>query len=209
MGTPGPPGGSRGLPRWTLVALVPLALLALSGFYLNAHWNQIPEKFPVHWGANGPNRWATRTFLGVYAELIFGGGMALLLAGMGIACYYASHRSAAGRTMLKIMLTVSCLMGCVFAAIGLMPLGFPGVIVALALGPVAIAVVVLIAQSGLAQPDEPTTEPGQPLLVPKRFGWGYTFNFKNRYAWMILGAFFGGLGVLIAFLVWAMQARRS
>jgi hypothetical protein len=207
MGTPVPPGGRHGLPRWTLMALVPLALLALSGLYLNAHWNQIPEKFPVHWGPNGPNRWSTKSFLGVYAELIFGGGLALLLAGMGSACYYASHRSAAGLTTLKMMIAVSCLMGCVFAAIGLMPLGFPGVIVAAVLGPVTIIILVLVAQSGLTGQDEPSAEPGPPLLVPKRFGWGYTFNFRNRYSWIILGGFFGGLGVLVAFLVWATHAQ--
>jgi hypothetical protein len=50
-----------GLPRWTLLALVPF---------------DIPERFPIHWGAHGPNGWATRTFLGVYKQLIFGGGLA-------------------------------------------------------------------------------------------------------------------------------------
>ena len=63
----GPVGG------W-LLQLAPFAILGVAAAYLHANWERIPARFPVHWGVNGtPNGWSTRTLMGVYGPLIFGG----------------------------------------------------------------------------------------------------------------------------------------
>ncbi len=60
----------------------PLLLLAAFAGYLVMRWNDIPERFPVHWGLNGePNGWATRG-PGVFSLLITGALTCLLLTGI-------------------------------------------------------------------------------------------------------------------------------
>jgi uncharacterized membrane protein len=61
------------LPGGWLLQVPPFALLAGAAVWLYLHWGQIPEVFPIHWGANGqPNNWATRSFTGVYGPLLIG-----------------------------------------------------------------------------------------------------------------------------------------
>ena len=42
------------------------------------------------------------------------------------------------------------------------------------------------------------------LWVPARVGYGYAFNMANPWARRILFGLFGGIGVLVAFLIWAL-----
>jgi uncharacterized membrane protein len=61
---------SAGVAYWFL-QLGPFAILAARAAYLRANWQQIPERFPVHWGLDGqPNGWSTRSFAGVYGPLL-------------------------------------------------------------------------------------------------------------------------------------------
>lgn len=210
------------VPRWTVLALVPFLLLAICAIYLNLHWGDIPPRFPIHWGSHGANGWSERTFLGVYGVLIFGSGLAGLLTIVGLMGYHGSGRSRAGEIMLRVMLSASCFLGLIFSAVGLLPLGMPpGMVATLALAGGLTLSVVLIATamgeddtSGANTPDECWKagaiyyNPSDPaFFVPKRVGWGYTFNFAKRFSWVMLGTLFGGLSVLIAFLVWAVHAR--
>jgi uncharacterized membrane protein len=72
------PGGWR-------LQFPPFALLAATAIWMHLHWSQIPEVFPIHWGANGqPNNWAARSFRGVYGPLMIG---AVLCALMGFMAY--------------------------------------------------------------------------------------------------------------------------
>jgi uncharacterized membrane protein len=73
------------LPGGWMLQVPPFALLAATAIWLHLHWGQIPEVFPIHWGANGqPNNWATRSFAGVYGPLLIG---AVLCALMGFLAY--------------------------------------------------------------------------------------------------------------------------
>jgi uncharacterized membrane protein len=50
------------LPGGWLLQLGPFAILAGTAIYLQLHWDQIPDRFPVHWGIDGrPNGWSVRT----------------------------------------------------------------------------------------------------------------------------------------------------
>ncbi len=61
------------LPWFTWLGLVPLLLLAAAALYLNAHWDSIPARYPIHFDLNGnPNRWADRSIRGVYGPLFLG-----------------------------------------------------------------------------------------------------------------------------------------
>jgi len=73
------------VPGGWMLQFPPFALLAATAIWLRLHWGQIPEVFPIHWGANGqPNNWATRNFAGVYGPLLIA---AVLCALMGFMAY--------------------------------------------------------------------------------------------------------------------------
>jgi uncharacterized membrane protein len=73
------------LPGGWLLQLAPFAILAATAIYLHLHWDQIPDRFPVHWGIDGrPNGWSVRTPMGVYGPLILG---ASILAALALITY--------------------------------------------------------------------------------------------------------------------------
>lgn len=204
MNSTAPPAVRIGLPRWTLLAFVPFIVAAACAVYLQLHWDRIPQRFPIHWGAHGPNGWETRTFLGVYSPLILGAGLAAVLIAAGMMGYVGSHGAQAGLMMLRIMVATGCFLALVFSGVALLPLGFPPGILAAAAPLFGLGLIGFLVTTASGAPDEPeTSESGPPLFVPKTIGWGYTFNFANRYSWMILGTLFGGIGLLIGFMVWA------
>jgi len=224
MDSTAPPAGRDSLPPWTFLAPLPFLLLGSCAIYLWVHWSNIPPQFPIHWGVHGPNGWSHRTFLGVYSPLIFGAGLATLLIAVGLMGYYGSRRSRQGEIMLRSMVGVGCFLGLIFSGVGLLPLGMPaGILIAAALlsglGLLGILLATASGDDGDSAPSAPDEcwkagaldiyyNPSDPaLFVPKRIGWGYTFNFANRFSWVILATLLGGVGVLIAFLTWAMHAR--
>lgn len=76
------------------VMMGPFAILAAKAAYARAHWDQIPERFPIHWGFEGPDRWVNRTPLAVYGAI---GGVALMCAifiAIAYATVHASRRFA-------------------------------------------------------------------------------------------------------------------
>jgi len=73
------------LPGGWLLQTGPFVILGATAIYLHAHWDQIPEIFPVHWGIDGqPNGWSSRTPIGVYGPLIVGGA---IVAGLSLITY--------------------------------------------------------------------------------------------------------------------------
>ncbi|MGH8399599.1 MAG: DUF1648 domain-containing protein, partial [Gammaproteobacteria bacterium] len=64
-------------PRW-LIAL-PYVILLASSTWLALHWQNIPDRFPVHFDQYGnPNGWSTRSIPGVYGILFIGCAVCLL-----------------------------------------------------------------------------------------------------------------------------------
>jgi uncharacterized membrane protein len=218
---PAPSNGERHFPHWLSWALPPFAFPLAVALYLQAHWDQIPERFPIHWGANGqPNGWAHRTAGGVYGPLLFATGLMLLILLLGLAMYYGSRHSPQMLAVLKVLIGVMYLLGFVFAGVGLLPLRIISPTVLLVAVPIfVIALLVYSFQCATnpAMPTEATPDqcwtlgsvyynPRDPaIFVQKRIGFGYTFNFGHRLSWVILGSFFGGIAGLIVFLVFALK----
>jgi len=140
------PGG------WPL-QLSPFAILAAIAIYVAAHWNDIPERFPVHWAASGrANGWSVRTPMGVYGPLIFG---AVVMAVVAASSYAALHfgrpvrgstgRSLAGdfaREMGVFLLSLEFFLAVIFSFVGLLPLmgnHNPGIV------PILVATLAMLA----------------------------------------------------------------
>lgn len=78
------PGG------WPLQA-GPFGILLAAALYLHAHWNYIPERFPIHWDFQGRvNGWGGRSFLGVYGSLVTVAG---IIVGLVFLSYLILHHS--------------------------------------------------------------------------------------------------------------------
>ncbi|MFZ1205371.1 MAG: DUF5808 domain-containing protein [Candidatus Acidiferrales bacterium] len=133
------------LPGGWLLQLGPFAVLAATAIYLQLHWNEIPDRFPVHWGIDGqPNGWSVRTPAGVYGPLLFG---ASIIVGLAVLTYgtlrHTRVQRARGSGSLHVdfphqvayfLVAVEFfLAGCMSAA-ALLPLtGNPGIVLVLVL----------------------------------------------------------------------------
>jgi uncharacterized membrane protein len=202
--TLGPP---EPLPWFTWLGIPPLLLLAGVANYLHSHWYQIATRYPVHFSLDGtPNRWADRTFRGVYGPLLLGGEITVWLFALVLAGWYGTRRSEPMRKpALVVMLTVEWTIALLFGALPLkLGMGIPIPIPALALGPLAFlipAMAYAIRESNKPRdPIDPTPNEcwkggivyynpnDAALFVQRRDGVGFTINMGNRWSWAIYGS---------------------
>lgn len=203
------------LPGWFWIGLLALGLPAAAGAYLNAHWSEIPQRFPVHWSASGqPNRWVEKSAHGVYGPLWAGAGLAVILLLLAAATFYGARRAEMRTVTVKIVIAAVFFTSFIFAGIGLLPLGRISVwlfVVPALVFPLVVIVwtAAFVSKPGVDAENTPDScwrlgsiyyNPADPaLFVQKRIGIGYTFNFANRISWAILAALIAGiLGVVFA-----------
>jgi uncharacterized membrane protein len=188
--------------------LVPLAMLAGSALYLRAHWNNIPARFPVHWGSDGSvNGWSHRSLPGVFGPLIMGVLIVLFIMATSALSSWGSRRNAFSASSKIAAVAVSFVIAAAFSWVGLLPVHGASLRGLLCLdfasfGFLAVMVCPALLRRGDVGKDtgEITPEacwhgdqfysnPNDPsLFVEKRFGLGVTFNFGNPYSWVVLAA---------------------
>lgn len=198
----------------------PFVWLAGVAFYLQAHWYQLPERFPVHWGANGlPNGWATRSFQGVYAPLLLPAFLNVVFVFFAMVLLRASRNTTMRHVTVTILLLLMYPVSFAFGMVGLLPLTtLPMWIVpVVTLGMVAVllvwSIVKITAHTAIDAVPEPQNDaywkagmfyynPDDPaIFVSKRVGIGYTVNFANKLSWLVM------LGILLIVLLPALLLR--
>lgn len=198
-----------GLARRLPWFLLPLALLAATAVYLHFRWDEIPARFPIHWGQNGvPNAWSTRTPLGVFGPLLMGALLIVFIVAIDTVITWGSRRAAVHPVVRIILIAVGWLVGAAFSIAGLLPLRVAPTWATVALnGAFFVFLAVVFTRHfrrGVPAP-EPGAEvtpdacwhrdlfyydPEDPALwVQKRIGLGLTLNFGNRLAWIVVAAF--------------------
>jgi uncharacterized membrane protein len=120
------------LPGGWILQLSPFALLLITAAYVSAHWEQIPDRFPVHWGLNGmPNGWSTRTTMGVYGPLYFGAGLVAMISLLAYVITHAARRLPSARVdpktdhpqrMALVLLGVELFVAAMLSLVALLPL---------------------------------------------------------------------------------------
>jgi uncharacterized membrane protein len=186
----------------------PFIILAARAAYAYGRWDQIPERFPIHWGLNGPDKWVTRTPLAVYGSLA---SVALFSAAMIVLAYaiiHASRPAQSGQRFRQVSVLGLVALAYVFALVLPPVSGIPELPFApfLILG-VAIMIIGLSIWSGY-QPGNTESSPAgdrtpddcwklgmiyynpddPALMIEKRFGIGWTLNFGNRLSWVVMAA---------------------
>jgi uncharacterized membrane protein len=155
------------IPGGWLAAYGPFLVLAACAGYLWLHWQQIPARFPIHWGLGGkPDRWSTRTLIDVYQPLLVAAALlvplTLLLYGLRqwvrpirVAGIPGAHEARFRRTAAIALLSVEYAIALQAAWIALHPLlpnfraiGPAGTIALLLPLAVAIALVIALARLG-------------------------------------------------------------
>jgi uncharacterized membrane protein len=213
------PGSSAGPIFAAACAMLPLAVTAL---WLRLHWSEIPARWASHWNASGvADGWATRSVMGVYFPLMNGAVFVLLLCGMLLFMACASGPEVTQRRRALVPLAaLAWLITGMFCIIGLIPLvhlttsQFISVI-ATYLVLVAAVTFWLLRRGGLTL-NAPSVEPydstpdarwhagifyynpaDAAVIVPKRFGFGWTLNFARTAAWIYIGGLVGILTVIV------------
>lgn len=80
---------TRRIPGGWLAASGPFALLAACASFLWTHWQQIPARLILHWGADGqPDRWAARSVGTVYLPLLIA---TVVLIALTLMLYGIAH----------------------------------------------------------------------------------------------------------------------
>jgi uncharacterized membrane protein len=192
------------------LSLLPIAATAL---WLRLHWNQIASRWPQHWNATGAvDGWAFRTTPGVFG-LLLAGALAVLFC-IALALFISRASGPQSRERRRALLPMAALswliagMVCVVASLPLTHLSSSSLLIvnAIYLSIVFAISFWLLHRSGLS-PNSQTTEPydstpdskwhagiiyynpaDAAIIVPKRFGWGWTLNFARPAAWAYIAA---------------------
>jgi uncharacterized membrane protein len=208
----------RPLSLW--LCIPPFVWLAGVAFYLQSHWSQLPERFPVHWGVDGqPNGFATRSFEGVYGPILLAAFMNVFFLLLAMALLRASRNTTMRHVTVTVLLLLMYPVSFAFGMVGLLPLTtFPiWLVPVVTLASVAVLIVWSImkitAHTATDAVPEPQNDsywkagmfyynPDDPaIFVSKRVGIGYTVNFANKVSWLVM------LGILLIALLPALLLR--
>jgi uncharacterized membrane protein len=162
--------------------------------------DRFPERMPIHWGANGvANGFVPRSTLWLVAPLLFLAGLLLfldVLVKMGSRTGPPPVTAAVQRLLEPIRWVVALAgLPAAFA-----PLWGPTPVLVWA-GVMVLVVIVQIARSPRLAPGPAEGWKGglvysnaadPRLIVPKRSGLGWTFNFAKPSAWVLLAVLLAG-----------------
>lgn len=180
-----------------LLRVGPYLFPALVAGILAWRWERLPARYPVHWGANGPDRWADLSAGAVTRPLAFGLLVTLwlgwlrrfLLRNSAPAADQARSRAVVEHVTTAAQWAVALAFGT--AAV---PQEGPGLVLGAAgLGVLLVPFALVAAYAGKPAPEAPAAPPADGwLLVPKRLGVGLAIDFRHPRAWRALGLILAG-----------------
>jgi uncharacterized membrane protein len=218
------------LPGGWLTAVCPFAMLGCAVGWLLAHFDELPERYPVHWGASGQaDRWVEKSMAAVLAPSAVGAGLLLMLlvialmilrgakrgSGGEIGDFGLRHRTANVR-LLALMMWALGAMFCVVALLPVLKIPSGPAMLVIMLSPVILILFYSVRLYSMSAEQTGGSDgmpedcwkfgsfdynPADPaLMVEKRSGPGFTLNFGNRLSWVVLAGLLA-LIVLPLFLV--------
>jgi uncharacterized membrane protein len=204
------------LPRWMLWALPPFLFPPAAAAWLHAHWDQIPERFPYHWGISGQaDAWAVKSERAVYGPLLFCAATMLLMLLMSLAAFYGSRRSEQRLATMKLVIAAMYCLSLIFIGVALLPvINIP---IWFCVAPTALFVIgamvwqyKFLNAPGRRVEDTPDdcwylgwiyyNPHDAAIFVQKRLGLGYTVNFGNRISWVLMAVVLVAMGGMVFLL---------
>ena len=178
-----------------LRGLGPYLLLVLPAIALVLFADRFPSPMPVHWDASGrPNGFFPRTPVAMAFPLLLLGGILLLLDGI-VAGGARTGPPAMTEAVRRMLAPIRWLIALTAVPAAFAPLWGPTPVLAAA-GAMVVTIVVQIVRAPRMAPASGDgwrgvlyVNPADPrLVVPKRSGLGWTFNFARPIAWVLLTA---------------------
>lgn len=80
------------LPGGPIIAVLPMLFLAGLCWWAALHWDRLPQRFPVHWGLRGADRWVTTTPAAVFGFFAVQASVCLLLIAIAWGLLHRSRR---------------------------------------------------------------------------------------------------------------------
>jgi uncharacterized membrane protein len=212
--------GNDRLPGGALVQTGPFLILAIGALWLRSRWDELPARLPIHWNWRGEvDRYVPRSVLGASLPILLGVALCLLMMAMQYGIRHRAPRGAMRALSLKLVLAVEYFtaLGCCGVLAATLTAGrllWPVLALAFVGALLLLGLTVSLAR-GVEK--APPRNPGAwhagfiyfdrddpALFVPKRGGFGYTFNFGNPFAVLLMVAL---LAVPILFALLALSAR--
>lgn len=189
---------TAGLPGGALGQAGPFVLLAAGAVWLRLRWDDLPARLPMHWNWRGEaDRFVARDLPAAALPLLSGLALCLLMGALQLGIRHGAPRSPMRPFTLRLVLAGEYF--CALACCGVLAAAVTGgrllapLLVFAAAATVALMVAILVVARRTPRPavrnpaawhggvfyvdrDDPA------LLVPKRRGYGYTFNFGNPLA---------------------------
>jgi uncharacterized membrane protein len=193
-------------PPYLWLSAISFLVLLAAAVYLHVNRDRIPVRLPAHWRLDGEvDRWSERSVRGVYNQLIFGallnGWLFVLALSLWHGVRRSTYRSAVVQLLIACQFAVSLSM-CVATFLQVCDLD-PSIGLTIILGS-WICIVALAFRTVLRVYTAPSSEWDETaqrawvgdtfyfnredpaLAVPRRNGFGYTFNFARFDAWILL-----------------------
>jgi len=202
------------------LVLPPFLALAAVGVFLQLHWDQLPQHYPIHFDINGePNRWADRTALSVFSPLLVGGATNLLLLGLAWLIATTSRKTVMRYVTVRGLQVMLYPLTFTLVTVSLLPFWRSPMWIVPLVMLVSIAGLIYWSYGRISSPHssdavpEPRSDnywkagmfyynPDDPaIFVAKRVGIGYTINFASKWAWVVL------IGLLLTPLVPLLLVR--
>jgi uncharacterized membrane protein len=190
-----------------LRTLGPYLLLIPPAVALVLFADRFPSPMPVHWDLAGrPNGFFPRTPLALAFPLILCGGILLLLDGI-VASGARVGPAAMTEAVRRLLAPIRWIVGLLATPAAFAPVWGPTPVLVLA-GAMVVVLVVQIVRAPRMAPALAEDWRGKlfyvnaadpRLVVPKRSGLGWTFNFARPVAWLIFAALLLG-PLLVVFL---------
>ncbi|MGZ6123498.1 MAG: DUF5808 domain-containing protein [Myxococcales bacterium] len=181
-----------------LVQAGPFGILAAAALWLGAHWEELPQRLPMHWNARfEADSFAPRSPLTAALPLLIGSAVCLMLLAMQAGIKRSAPDGALRAFTLKTLVIgeyFTALICCGVLAASVTNGRLLKPVLALSLAGV-LGLLVFVWVSARRVPREATRNPSAwrggvfyvdredpALFVPKRYGLGYTFNYGHPAA---------------------------
>jgi len=198
-----------------LRSLGPYLLLVLPAVGLVLFADRFPSPMPVHWDIAGrPNGYFPRTPLAMAFPILLFGGILLLLDGITVAGARAGP-AAMTEAVRRMLAPIRWILALNALPAAFAPIWGPTPVLVCA-GAIVLVIIVQIARAPRMAPASGDgwrgifyVNPADPrLLVPKRFGIGWTFNFARPIAWLILTALLLGPLLFVGMVILRAATHR-
>jgi uncharacterized membrane protein len=185
-------------PPHLAVQVAPFAIIAAGALWLARHYYELPERMPVHWNWRGDaDTYLPRTAFAAALPLLLGLAVTLLLVVMQAGLRRSAPPEPMREGTLRVMLAAEYLVAVLCCGV-LATSASSGRFLWLLLAATFAGVVVVLVLAIRATRGVPKAVPRNPaawragflyvdredpaLFVPKRAGYGYTFNFGRPLA---------------------------